>query len=445
MAYSILNGPIGRSDFTFYGGAREAARCKDPEVMLHGPAETGKTMSVLFKLHLCACKYPQASIVMMRKTQTSIYPTVIKMFNEKVLDADSPITVYGGEKPEWYDYWNGSRIWVTGMDKASRILSGEHDIIALFQAEEFTEDEWEHCTTRTTGRADHMPYGQTLGDMNPTYPQHWPYHRASMRMFQSVHKDNPTLYDQETGEITVRGKKTMRVLEALTGARRIRLLVGKPAQVEGAIYTEWNGPVHLKYAKNCPPFLRYVAGVDWGYKQAGVIGIWGIDGRNGDAYLVAQYYHTMKTDDWWRERALELHQRFSRVVVRKGGPRTEYLIEAWICDPSQPAYIDKFKAEGLNAKPAYNGVLPGINAVKTRLKNNSLFVVRDSLLLVDDALKDNHHPYQVQDEWASYVWADSQIKEVPIKTRDHGMDMTRYVVCYLDDVGQDPILPAGAW
>ena len=367
------------------------------------------------------------------------------MFTEKVLDEYAPVEIYGGNKPEWFDYDNGSRIWVTGMDVATRILSGEHDIIAVFQADEFSEDEWEHCMTRTTGRADHMPYGQTLGDMNPTYPQHWPYHRSTMRMFHSKHIENPTLYDPETGDLTERGRKTMMVLNALTGARRARLLEGKAAQVEGAILTEWDDAVHLKYAKDIPTCFRYVAGIDWGYRQPGCLGVWGIDGRDGAMWLVAQYYHSQHTDDWWLERALELHQRFSREVVRKGGSRLEPMIEAWVCDPSQPAYIDKFKQAGLNAVKGYNPVLPGINAIKIRLKNETLFIQRDSLLQVDPILDALHKPVQTQDEIAGYVWADKQAKEIPVKERDHGIDMMRYTVCYVDSVGQEPVRKAGAW
>lgn len=450
MEYQVKQGQIGKSDFTFYGGARDAVRCKASEVLLHGPAETGKTFSILMKLHLCACKYPGTSIVIMRKTQTSTYPTVVEMFKEKVLGDNSPVEPYGGERPSWFHYPNESRIWVAGLDKASRILSAEHDIIFWNQIEEGELAEWETCTTRTTGRAGHMPYGQTIGDMNPTYPGHWPYHRDSIHMFHSYHNENPILYDQVTGEITLQGKKTMSVLEALTGARRVRLLDGKAVQAEGAILSDYSEAIHRIYRKNMPKCFRHVAGVDWGYSRPGCMGVWGIDGRNGNMYLVAQYYHAHRLDDWWLDRALELHDRFSRMVIYRGGKRREYMIEAWVCDPSQPAYIQKFANAGLNAVPAFNAVRPGLDAVQARLvnavkgKGDGLYFVRDNLLLKDQELADAHLPTCTEEEIPGYVWASTE-KEQPVKKDDHGMDMTRYTVAYVDNLGEAEMQEAGTW
>jgi hypothetical protein len=37
----------------------------------------------------------------------------------------------------------------------------------------------------------------------------------------------------------------------------------------------------------------------------------------------------------------------------------------------------------------------------------------------------------VQDEFPGYVWASTQ-KEQPVKEKDDGLDMTRYVVAYVD-------------
>ena len=54
-------------DFTFYGAAKEFVSFKGAEAVIHGPAETGKTISALWKLHLCALKYPNASLVISRK------------------------------------------------------------------------------------------------------------------------------------------------------------------------------------------------------------------------------------------------------------------------------------------------------------------------------------------------------------------------------------------
>lgn len=438
------------TDFTFYGHNRDYVRYKGLEAMVHGPAETGKSLSLLWKCYLCACKYPGASIVLMRKTLSSAHASIIPMFEQKVLSDDSPCTPYGGATPRWYDFNNGARIWVAGMDKSSKILSAEHDLIAFFQADEAELDDWETCTTRTTGRAGHMPYAQTLGDMNPTYPLDWPYHRPSLKMFHSRHVDNPTLYDPETGKLTAQGKITMRVLGNLTGTRRARLLDGRPSVAEGSIYQDYDEQYNLVYKRSVPKLFRYVAGIDWGYRNPGVLGVWGIDGRNSDMYLVAQYYRRNETDDWWLCKAKELYVEFSRRVVTRGGIKREFMIEAFICDPSEPAYIEKFRRAGLPAKPGFNGVRPGIDAMSQRVKHATdksgpaMYIVRDNLREVDESLKADHKPYRLEDEFPSYIWASTE-KEQPVKKDDHGMDMSRYVVCYIDDIGQDEVQEAGTW
>jgi len=409
---------MARVEFTFYGGAREFARYKGPEALIHGPAETGKTISALWKLHLCALKYRGTSIVIARKVRDTIYPTVLRTFMGKVLAEGCGVTHYGGEKPEWFDYPSGSRIWIAGLDRPGKVLSAEHDIIYVNQAEELTLEDWETLTTRTTGRAGHMPYAQTIGDCNPAYPSHWMYHRASLRLFYSRHEDNPVLYDQATGVLTEQGSRTMAVLDALTGVRKERLRYGRPAQAEGAVYDEWDESRHLIYDDQAPVVRRYMAAQDWGYTNAGVLGVWAIDG-DGRMALVRQVYRTGCTNDWWVDTALELEREYGR-------------FQAVACDPSEPAYIAAYRKEGLNAVAADNAVLPGINAVKERLSKDRLFVLRSSLQDVDETLREARKPASVQDEFPAYVWANRATKEEPVKEDDHGMDMVRYAVRWVD-------------
>lgn len=412
-----------KAKFVFYGNNREFVRYKGSEALLHGPAETGKTISILWKLHLCAITYPEASIVLVRKVRDSIYPTVLRTFTEKVLDDDVRpyVTRFGGEKPEWFEYYNGSRIWVVGMDKPGKVLSAEHDLIYVNQAEELTSEDWETLTTRTTGRAGHMPYAQTIGDANPAYPAHWMYHRATLRIFYSRHEDNPTLYNQVTGELTEQGKKTMAVLDALTGVRKERLRYGRPSQVEGAVYEEWDESIHLIADEAAPKTFRYYfAAQDWGFTNPGVLGVFGVDGDDR-MYLVRQVYQTGQTIDWWQDTAVALEKEYGRFRTVE-------------CDPSEPAYIAAYMSKGLRARKGNNQIRPGINAVKERLKNKRLFVLRSSLQDVDQTLLEARLPASVQDEFPAYAWANRVAKEEPIQKHDHGMDMVRYAVQWMDRV-----------
>jgi PBSX family phage terminase large subunit len=431
--YELVRAEAGQADYTFYGGARELARYKGPEAIIHGPAETGKTLGALNKLHLIACKYPDASIVIARKTLTSTYGTVLQTFMGKVLGSDEdawPCSRYGGEKPEFFTYADtGARIWIAGLDKSSKILSAEHDIIYVNQAEELSIDDWETLTTRATGRAGHTPYAQVIGDANPSYPAHWMYHREGLRLFKSTHEQNPVLFDPVTGQITEQGKRTLAVLDRLTGVRYKRLRLGLPAQAEGAIYDTWSEVDHLLIEEQLPAaFARYVASQDWGFTNPGCLGVWGVD-NDSRMYLVAQVYMSRKLLSWWVEQAKRLHEI--------------YHFEKLVCDPSEPANIAEYVKAELPAEAGFNEVRRGIDAVAERLivqedGKARLFVYRDSLLQRDPEMETKRLPVSTQEEFPAYVWAETTKREEPVKENDHGMDMVRYAVAYVDQLGRKP-------
>lgn len=391
---------------------------------------TGKTISALNKLNSIAMKYDRASIVIVRKTLNSCTGTVLQTFMWKVLgeiEEDWPCVRYGGERPQFFTYPNGARIWVAGLDKSSKILSAEHDIIYVNQTEEITLSDWETLTTRTTGRAGHVPYGQTIGDANPWTPQHWMYKRKSLKLYYSKHQENPVLYDPETGLITEQGRRTMAILNQLTGVRKTRLLKGLPDRAEGAIY-DWDETVHLINRNQLPVLKSFVASQDWGFTQPGVLGIWGLD-SDERMYLVAQIYRSGKTSGWWVKKALELSELFGGLD--------------WVaCDPAEPDYIQDYQDAGLRAVGAPNAVRAGLDKVMERLAlagdgRPRLFIVRDSLHYQDPRLLAEKLPHKIEDEFPGYVWADTGAKEQPVKEWDHGMDMVRYCVGKLDGLGKE--------
>jgi hypothetical protein len=223
-----------------YGNAREFWAYKGPEAMLSGPYETGKTIAALHKLHMLLCKYPNARALMVRKTYNSLVKTAVVSFEKKTLpytpeNPKSGVKKYGGERPEFYDYPNGSRLVCAGLDNPDKALSGEYDFIYVNQAEELALGDWEILTGRATGRAGNTPYAQVFGDCNPSVPTHWILNRKRLKMFEQRHESNPTLYNQETGEITEQGIKTMDVLDNLTGLRYKRGRLGLWVSAEGRL------------------------------------------------------------------------------------------------------------------------------------------------------------------------------------------------------------------
>jgi phage terminase large subunit len=242
-----VQNPKGGGGYEPRGAAVALWRCRDHEVLLSGPAETGKTLACLHKLDALAWKYPGMQAVIVRKTYNSVIGSCLQTYTRKVLGPDTPVVAYGGSRPEWFDYPNGSRVYVGGMDKPGKVLSSERDVIYVNQAEELALADWETLTTRCTGRAGNMPYAQMMGDCNPGAPSHWILKRrdaGSLTMLESRHVDNPTLFTA-AGEITEQGKRSMAVLDALTGVRKARLRDGRWVQAEGGIYEQWDVARHL--------------------------------------------------------------------------------------------------------------------------------------------------------------------------------------------------------
>ncbi len=174
-------------------------------MLLAGPAGTGKSRAALEKLNLLALKYPGFRGLVVRKTRESLLQSALVTFETDVL-LPSQARYFSG-KGEWR-YRNGSVIVTGGLDKVTKIMSSEYDVIYVQEATEISEDEWEHLTTRL--RRTTTPYQQIMGCANPAGPNHWLKKRAEagrLTLLSSAHEDNPLLYDQKNGKWTpLRGK-----------------------------------------------------------------------------------------------------------------------------------------------------------------------------------------------------------------------------------------------
>jgi len=382
--------------------------------------------------------------------------TILQTFEKEVLTMGDGVTKYGGQRPDWYDYPNNSRIWTGGMDDPDKVLSSARDVIAINQAEKLTLEDYETLTTRATGRAGNMPWGQIVGDCNPSTPSHWIKVKASggeLALLESVHEDNPALWDAERQQWTERGKRSLAILGQLSGVRKQRFLFGQWAAAEGIVYDCFTRAKHVRPA---PPgsalaahvelvkqgVIQSVAGVDWGFTNPGVISVWSVDG-DSRMKRVAQLYRTGQLIDWWIDQARQL--------------MNIYHIRTFVCDPSRPDYIQQFIRAGLPAVPAFNDISLGIQnmygLLSTMVPASSLRGGIESLrqgleaeepmmIYIDGTLKERdeelarlHKPTCSEEEIESYVWPTSSggkpIKEIPVKENDHGMDADRYAAAHV--------------
>jgi len=415
---------------SFRGGASDFWDYKGQEAILSGPYETGKTMAALFKLHSLLSCFARSQALMVRKTYKSIKASAVATYEKKILFAppdhpQSPITKYGGESPEHYDYPNGSRLYVGGMDNADKFLSAEFDFIYVNQAEELLLDDWEKLMGRATGRAGNAPYTQIMGDCNPGPPSHWIKQRETLRLFESRHEDNPSLYDQDAHDWTAQGRKSLAILDSLTGVRYKRGRLGLWVAAEGQVY-EFDPAIHItpKMRNEWQSRPKYRT-IDFGYNNPFVCQWW-VEDFDGTLICYRQIYMTGRTV-----------KRHADTVKALTG--TERIVDT-ICDHDAEDRATLHE-NGIPTVAADKRITVGIEKVQERLAKSGngktrLLFVADSLVEVDGELRDKRQPLCTEDEFAMYVYPigmdGKPMKELPIDAYNHGMDAMRYMVMYKD-------------
>lgn len=241
---------VGSEDERHYeprGSALELFKSKQREVLLAGPAGTGKSRAALEKINLVAMQRPiRAAIV--RKVRSSITQSAMVTFETKVLP--QPSAVRWHETDQEYRYPNGARVIVGGMDNPEKIGSTEFDLIYCQEATELESEDWGMLLRGL--RNNVLGYQQLLADCNPTHPQHWLKMRCDSgqtHLLESSHQDNPMLWDEAKGNWTEFGAGYISTLDSLAGYQYQRLRLGLWVSAEGMYFADWDPKVHV-----CEPF-----------------------------------------------------------------------------------------------------------------------------------------------------------------------------------------------
>lgn len=460
--------------------AFDTPSARKPEIMIAGPSETGKTWAGLWLLDMLMRHYPGAQGTIVRKVRATMDGTVLNTWR-RVIAIRGGVTPHGGEKPEWYSYTNGSRVWVAGLDNPGKALSSERDFIYVNQAEDLVLNDWQTLTTRATGRGAVADWTMVFGDCNPAAPSHWIMNRRSLAVLESRHEDNPSLFD-ESGTITPQGVRTLGILDNLTGVLYDRLRLGRWVVAEGAVYN-FDRALHLidHMPEGWASWRKYRA-IDFGYNNPFVC-LWGATDGDGRLYIYRQHYKTNMTVDQHAEvikRAERWYLNFEDYATAKAQAEADgklapfeerYRMDDanyWMLNRDTGRPIPNPKREriegtvadhdaedratlhshGIMTMPAKKEISPGIQALQRRLrvqgdKRPRFYVLRGSLLERDEDLAKKYHPLSIEQEFDVYVWPKSAegrpIKEVPIDMFNHALDPARYLVMHLDRQGSSLI------
>jgi hypothetical protein len=329
-----------------HGACAELFRCRDHEIVLEGPADTGKSRACLEKVYMAMAKYPGARAALVRKTRKSLTATAMQTFERQVAP-EGACKLWQGEE---YRFTNGSKIYLFGLDDPERLKSAELDLAYVQEVSELEQSDWEILTTRVTGRGGTMPYQQVIADLNPREPGWWLYQReaaGTTTFLFARHADNPTITPERLAP-----------LEALTGYLRDRLLLGLRVAAEGMYFTEFDPRQHIVEAFDPPEdWTRWIS-VDYGYAHP-FVALWYARERPGGPIYVYREISAAGLRD---------EQQAALIVERSQDEQ----IELVVLDPSmfnqrgeqgRPSIAYVYAAQGVQ-QLSRGGIVPGMNSRK---------------------------------------------------------------------------------
>jgi phage terminase large subunit len=431
------------------GASLELGSCRDLEVVLDGPAGTGKTFGALYKIHVMLLTYPGARYLVARKTNTALAGSAMVTYREDIIQPEEGVVYFGGNRvrPPAFQYPNGSELVINGLDKPEKVKSTAFDGALINEATEVSLEDWEFVRSRL--RHGVTPYHQLMADVNPGAPTHWINQRmieGKAKRLLSRHEDNPRYWDTKANDWTPAGRDyVLGTLSGLTGVRLARLRYGIWAAAEGTVF-EGSYDRAKNVIKPIPlpaSYPRYLA-IDFGYTNPFVCK-WYAQDPDGRLYCYREIY---KTKTLVEDHAKEI-KRLSRWGEKDGEP----LPRAIICDHDAEDRATLERHLGLNTTAAKKTVSDGIQAMASRLRpagdgKPRLMYFDDCLVSVDPELERLKKPTRTIEEFDSYIWdtrSGAKRGEQPVKEFDHGMDACRYMTAHLDLKGNSVSYVKGFW
>jgi len=168
-------------------------------------------------------------------------------------------------------------------------------------------------------------------------------------------------------------------------------------KMEGLVYADFS--VRNIIEKVDAIIEETFAGVDFGFNNPTAIVVIQKD-KDGNFYIIDEYYKTGKTQDEINEVCLALQDK--------------YKIQFWYPDPAEPDRIESMKRKGIYCRDVNKDVKAGIDRVKELIRQGRLKVLK--------------HCRHTIDEFETYHYPEEETEEEPVKENDHSMDAVRYAI-----------------
>ena len=444
-----------------YSAMRHLFSSHTPVKVAGGTYDAGKTFGILAYMHLLAIRYPGSRMTFVHRSLNRVYRNIIPSF-EKFLGYKPPsrddagpdvaVTRFGGERPEFFEYYNGTRIYMNGLDKPQNLLSDFFDAGFVNQAELVPFEAWDELTARVSERAGTMPIATLVGDCNPSVPHHWIRQQTKekkLQYFKMSFLDNPEIVDQRaegfqdfkrrfmndpdpkllnqiSGLFTAGGLRRVEKLKNLEGLRFRRGFLGEWASGEGLVFDGFEPEMHIVDKTIMPNWVRYLS-VDWGFRNPSSV-IWWARSHDDRLYAYKEIYKTQMTKPELIQMICENcddYDRFRYVAV----------------DSADQDGVEQLRRAGFRVNEPKKDRVAQIDAIKERLKVDesgepSIYFLRDRLVHPqDEDLKDDYRPVEVTDEFLSLSYEEklkgTSKDDESVVGDNHGVDGTSYLLMSL--------------
>lgn len=295
-------------------------------------------------------------------------------------------------------FWNGSEIMFKSCDDEVKIRGYTLDFAILDEPIEIDETIFKQLMQRISG--GHIPNPFILLTTNPGSQAHWIYRYFFTDATEEHYTVETTTYDNV---LLPQYEKYIKDLEQNLDDDWIRrFLDGKWGTYAGQIYKNFSLERHTGNYKNPANIRYYVAGVDWGHRNASCILVLGIT-EDKEVMVINEWYMRGMTTPIVAEQIAKFHRHyhFRKVYI----------------DPSNPDLILQTTDLKVPAEKAERHVTARIGKIKGLLKNNAIHI--DTM----------NCPNLIREMQAYRYEKDRMNKnptEEPVKQDDHSPDALGY-------------------
>lgn len=246
------------------------------ELLISGPAGTGKTLPILRFIHSMCRHWGPLRVLLLRATRVSLTESALVTFESEVLsetNLEAMAANCARSHRHSYIYPSGSTLVCAGLDRnVERILSTAWDVVFCNEAIEIKQEVWETLASRMQRPGRDSRFGFMLADTNPASPDHWFLKRVEAKTtehWETTHKANPRMFDGE--DWTPEGLAYLDQLGGLTGVRRKRLLQGLWVAGEGVWFDTFDPEIHVTPKAEYDPNLPVYVSIDCGVRTGAII------------------------------------------------------------------------------------------------------------------------------------------------------------------------------